>query len=432
MRPLEDMETLIRKLYVKTSTQAHQRTLNDAIRAQKEHRETQSAPHEPTVWRTIMKSKVTRLVTAAAIVAGALLGFTGVLQESATTAYAIDQTIEANQDVRYVHLTCENIRYNKDDCTTEEIWAKLDENGEVVAIRIDKGPTADLVVATNALEHLICKTWTPLRNEFVIQYVYDDKLWQPTERRIGNDPRFAVELLQDLEAEGKVQIDIEQPSGKGKPIRLMATHTGDCIRDREPGWVYRRYVLLIDPATKLVRQSESYRLIRGKYVLRRRNRFLEYNGSIDPSIFELEPPEGAEVLDLTQDLGLPQAELSAAGTAVQVVGRYLQALISRDYKEAARLYNGKTPGQLRQWVEEQQQIKLSRVTYLRKLSAEHIQDSLVFTVLFEYEYERDADKAITDPPERFAESRRPPRERGSATVRTVPGHPDRWVITGGI
>jgi hypothetical protein len=432
MKPPEDTETLIKKFYIKTSTQAHQRTLNDAIRAQKEHKETESAPREPNVWRTIMMSRITRLATAAAIVAGALLGFTGMLQESTTTAYAIDQTIKANQDVRCVHLMCENIRPHEDDCTEEEIWVKLDEEGEVVAIRIDRGLTADLVVATNAFEHLICRTWTPLRNEFVIQYAYDDRLWQPTERRIGNDPRFAVELLHELEAEGKVQINIEQPSHKGAPIRLLATHTDDFARNREPGWVYRRYVLLIDPATKLVRQSESYRLIRGKYVLRRRNRFLEYNDSIDPSIFELEAPEGAEVLDLTQDLGLPQAELSAAGTAVQVVGRYLQALISRDYEEAARLYNGKTPRQLQQWVEEQRQITLLRITLLRKLSDERVQGSLVFTVGFEYEYEKDADKAITGPPERFAESRRPPRERGRATVRTVPGHPDRWVITGGL
>ncbi len=54
------------------------------------------------IWRTIMKSPITKLATAAVIIIAAVLLIT-ILDKSATPAYALEHTIEAGRSIRYIH-----------------------------------------------------------------------------------------------------------------------------------------------------------------------------------------------------------------------------------------------------------------------------------------------------------------------------------------
>ncbi len=184
-----------------------------------------------------------------------------------------------------------------------------------------------------------------------------------------------------------------------------------------------RYVLLIDPVTKLVEQSESYKLIDGRYVLRTRRKFLEYNDSIDPTIFDLEPPEGAEILDLTHDIGLPQGNLSDAEVASEVVRQYLEAKIYEDYEKASKLYNRMTVDKLRKRGE---RIKVVRVVFIGEPKLQVDRGPRVYWVPFAYEIETpDGKRKIAGPPVESGRYR-------EAEVRPVVGQPDHWVIAGGI
>jgi hypothetical protein len=71
MKPAQDLEKLVKKLNFKASAALHSRTINDALKAQ-----TKSTPAQQNIWRTIMKSRITRFAAAAVIlIAISVLGW---------------------------------------------------------------------------------------------------------------------------------------------------------------------------------------------------------------------------------------------------------------------------------------------------------------------------------------------------------------------
>jgi len=71
MKPTDNVEKLIRDLHVldiDTSTEMDKRILHDTLKVQKELKQTKSASTQPDIWRTIMKSSITKLAAAAIIV----------------------------------------------------------------------------------------------------------------------------------------------------------------------------------------------------------------------------------------------------------------------------------------------------------------------------------------------------------------------------
>ncbi len=74
MRPAEDVEKLIRNVRYKAGAETHERTLNDALEAQAKSRKTEWASAHSNIRRTIMKSNITKLATAAAIIIAATAG----------------------------------------------------------------------------------------------------------------------------------------------------------------------------------------------------------------------------------------------------------------------------------------------------------------------------------------------------------------------
>ena len=73
------------------------------------------------------------------------------------------------------------------------------------------------------------------------------------------DPKLAVNRLREREERGWVKIKIEQSPDKSEPIVLTATYQPQSPTPN------RRFVLLIDQATKLVTTMESYKLENGQY-----------------------------------------------------------------------------------------------------------------------------------------------------------------------
>jgi hypothetical protein len=75
MKPTDNISRVIReKLNFTASAELHQRILADALAARPQSEESRSARGEPNIGRTIMKSRISKLATAAVIVAGVLIG----------------------------------------------------------------------------------------------------------------------------------------------------------------------------------------------------------------------------------------------------------------------------------------------------------------------------------------------------------------------
>jgi outer membrane lipoprotein-sorting protein len=79
---------------VKTTTELDRRIIDASLLAQEKLKQTQSASIEPNIWRIIMKSQVTKLTAAAVIIVAVVLLVT-ILNNSTSTEWAIEQSIEA-------------------------------------------------------------------------------------------------------------------------------------------------------------------------------------------------------------------------------------------------------------------------------------------------------------------------------------------------
>ena len=81
-------------------------------------------------WRKIMKSKITKLVAAAVIIIAVIFSIT-ILDKTITPAYAIEQTIEAFKNVRFMHL----IRDDGSGKIADERWIEIGMDGRQIRYR---------------------------------------------------------------------------------------------------------------------------------------------------------------------------------------------------------------------------------------------------------------------------------------------------------
>jgi hypothetical protein len=107
MKLINDIEKAIRnKLNFAASTEMRERILTDVINAQEDSRKTKSALNGLNIRNKIMKNPITKLAAAAMIVIATVLLIT-ILDKSTTPVYAIEQTMDALKNVRFVHLVGE-------------------------------------------------------------------------------------------------------------------------------------------------------------------------------------------------------------------------------------------------------------------------------------------------------------------------------------
>ena len=106
MRPTEKIESVLKKMNFTASAELREQILNDALKAHKQAG-TQPAFEKPDIWRTIMKSKITRLAAAAAIIA--IAGIVSVQLVTGTRAYAqVVEEIKKARTVVFTMLTQDN------------------------------------------------------------------------------------------------------------------------------------------------------------------------------------------------------------------------------------------------------------------------------------------------------------------------------------
>jgi len=95
MRPAEDIDKLIKKLRYKAGAETHDRVLDNVLRALDESEKQKSGVTAPNIWRTIMKSPITKLAAAAAVLVVAALGVHYIMAPSVTFADVIKPILNA-------------------------------------------------------------------------------------------------------------------------------------------------------------------------------------------------------------------------------------------------------------------------------------------------------------------------------------------------
>ncbi|MCP4257615.1 MAG: hypothetical protein GY774_08845 [Planctomycetes bacterium] len=357
-----------------------------------------------------MKNPITKLA-AAVIIMGVVLSVI-IWDRTTSTAYALEQTIQASHSVRYLRIK----GFNKGMEEQKEFWLEFDEQGSIKNIRAHmpewESPSdgARVVIWREGK----AKIWYKKKNTLLTikEKRFADKISEAVQ---FFDPKSAFQRFSEMEKSGLVKIDIEEPQKKIEPIIVTATYSPEC---KEFGVPVDRSVLLVDQVTKLLTSLESYLLIEnGDYELIDVVEFHDYNLRIDPSMFVMDdlPSDVIEIDQTIQDIGLEQGNLSDEDIAVKVVREFYEALIAKDHAKAGLLYGGVPAATMEERFKD---LKIVRIISIGEPKPHPSPGVGGFMVPCKLEIETDGIKSAYEP--------------YGPGIRPVSGQPNRWGIHGGV
>ncbi len=245
--------------------------------------------------RRFIMNHLTKFAAAAVIIAAIALSisFWG---KSIPTAYALDQTIEANHRVRYIHI--KNFDPSHDE--PKEYWVECDESGQLKSARWhmpewDAPEDGAKVVVWKENKIQLWFKGTTKKKGCLVTYTKEKGADWLDNRAQERNPRLAVERLYEQQAQGKVKIEVDQPADKAKPIVVTATYLPESPKFGE------REVLFVDGGTKLVTATKFYQLKDGKYKHQFTYEYYDYNQPIKSEMFDLDKEVPADVLRVDED-----------------------------------------------------------------------------------------------------------------------------------
>lgn len=303
MKPKKKVERAIRtRLRFTAGPMLRDRLLTDVMNAREEFKETRPALHEAGIRRRIMRSPITKLASLAAVIALAALGvllWTG----SGTPAYAIEQTVEALQNVQFLHI----IGHDDAGQINDERWIEIGDDGYQVRYRqqnppsvLESHPGAPSMVIEDGESTAVYRS----EKKAVILYDRNERQYQWV-GQLGK-------AFENLRQEGKILQ--ENAEYQGRPAHKV-------------WWPYMHAECYVDPTTKLPMSIG--------------NTELSYEQP-PVGIFEITIPDGYAVLDKRPGavVGSVPDWLLEEESASQNRGENFRegtaALIRGDYAEAVK------------------------------------------------------------------------------------------------
>jgi hypothetical protein len=332
MNSPKNIEKLIKNAAIHSNQDVNQAVLKEFLQQFDDAREQKPAVTQPKIRRTIMKSPITKLAAAVVIIIAITLSVY-IWDKSMPWAYAIEQTIEANNNIHYLHIKI----YDAGEKEPREGWLEFDRNGQVTKARIHlpawffPADGARVIVWKEDIEQV----WDKSKQVLGTMKANKNTQEQLTAFLQDVDPRLAVKRIFELESQDKVKIEIAEPSDKTEQITMTVTYLPESSTPSQ------RKVLHIDPVTKLVNSIELYQLKNGEYQYEGVIELDEYNQSTNAQLFDLQNEVPSDVIHFDQtanDMGLDQGQLSDEEAAVEVVRQFLKSLIAEDYTGAGRLF----------------------------------------------------------------------------------------------
>jgi hypothetical protein len=290
---------------------------------------------KPIAWRFIM-NHFTKFAAAAVIIAAITLSIS-FWDKSMPTAYALDQTIEANHSIRYIHIKS----FTPSHKEPKEYWVECEESGKLKCARWhmpewdSPEDGAKVVVWKENKIQLWFKGTTKKKGCLVTYKEKNGADWLYNHARESN-PKLTVERLYEQQAQGKVKIQVDQPADSTKPIVVTATYLPESPK------YGKRKVLFVDRNTKLVTATEFYRLKDDKYKYQGVQKFFNYNQPINPEMFDLEKDVPTDVKRVDRDLkktdmnkGISPDELEKYEkmTPKEMTIAFFQACVDEDWDE---------------------------------------------------------------------------------------------------
>ena len=349
-----------------------------------------------------MNNKTMKLATAAVIIIAVVLSIT-FLDQSVTSAYALEQTIQASHSVRYLHIKA--ITPSHEDQPVE-FWVELSQNGKPKNMRLNLpdwmapgGGPREVLWKDNKKQEL-------LKDKNILITSEDEASSAQVVKMFENlDPKLLVTHLQEKQEQGKVILEIDEPDDKAKPTIVTVTFT------KEDDSSFPRMVLYIDQATKLINSIDIYQSINDKYEHMKTLEYYDYNQPIAEEMFTFSNvPVDVKKIKVQQE-GLAQGELTKEEIAVKVVHQFLEALIAKDYNRASELFLGTSADRVKEIFGELDIIKIVSIA-----KPTYHSEGNRFSVYYEVEVKSQGKTALW---------------KKEPFVQQIQKTPSRWAITGG-
>jgi len=365
MKPTDDIHKLIRKLQIEPGAEMDRRVHGRITRALEKWEKTKSVAKQPNIWRMIMNRPITKLVTAAVIIIAVILSM-NLLDKSIPAAYAkytIEQSIEANHDVRYIHIKSYGPGQRKDP---KEFWVQLDEWGQLVNARwympewdAPEDGAKLIVWREGQLQIWFQGSKLTRKKPALVTYSHETiPRWLENLATTSN-PRLMVENSKNQADQNKIDLKIYtlRRVDESELIMIKATYLPDST-------LYgKQKILYVDRTTNLVAATDFYELKEGQYIHYGTQEYHDYNQEVDPNLFILDDEVPADIRRIDGDVreirGLAQDSLSDEEIAVKVVREFFEALIAEDYEMAGQIFCGTPAEELKKgWFGENKVIRI--------------------------------------------------------------------------
>ncbi|MCP4613965.1 MAG: SUMF1/EgtB/PvdO family nonheme iron enzyme [Planctomycetes bacterium] len=335
MKPADEIRQLFKNAELGINPDADEMVFEDVFSAHKET--TENTPAMPDIWRIIMKSRKAQFTAAAVVVLITYLCLQ-IPKNLVAPAYALQDTIEAHNSIRYLHVSLDTFMGAKCDL---ESWIEFDEDGKPRRYRVqaDRTLTGDQIgPVTIVHDGDGLNLWLPNRNTSLRRLGKSVVVSQLLQWDVFDvNPKLVCEKLRQQARNGEIILDVNEPDQKNEPIVLVVTYPAE---SRSANW---KKVLYIDQATRLVKKEEKFEMRDGQYRHEKTIEFFDYNQQIDPQMFNLEGelPENVIWINLPdKEIGLAQVDMTDEEIATEVVLQFLQAFIAKDYDKAGQLFLG--------------------------------------------------------------------------------------------
>jgi len=275
MRPAEDIDKLIKKLRYKASAETHERVLDNVLRALDESEKQKSGVTAPNIWRTIMKSPITKLAAAAVIIIAVSFGLNQII--GSTPAFA--------EIVRPL-LTARTATF-KATMEVEGAPTQTFEGMFMEPIRMRQTTSQGAIVISDLQQGKIVTLMPAQEKAFVMEMENIPENEDQSQFNMFHEIRKRIQEAQETEDESVSFLGEREIDG----LTVIGYHV------QKPGV---DITVWADPQTKLPVQMEN---TVGPVTYTMTN--IVFDVELDESLFSLEIPEGYTIRTMQVDASKP-------------------------------------------------------------------------------------------------------------------------------
>ena len=275
MRPADNMENLIKKLRYKAGAETHDRVLGNVMQALDESEKQKAGATAPNIWRTIMKSPITKLAAAAVIIIAVLIVFNQFGGSTPAFAEIIRPFLTARTATFKMTMKVEGAPTQTFDCMFME------------PVRMRQTSLQGVIVIGDFLEGKIITLMSEQNKAFVIEMENIPENEDQSQFNMFHEIRKHIQEAQETEDESVSFLGEREIDG----LTTIGYHV------QRPGV---DITIWADPQTKLPVQMENT-MGPVTYTMTE----IVFDIELDESLFSLEIPEGYTIRTMQVDASEP-------------------------------------------------------------------------------------------------------------------------------